>query len=59
MDIKSILLMIYPIKTISHQLGVNLSCIVAFHMLKTMFFIINYKNHENKPWNSVFLKITF
>ena len=38
MDIKIILLMLYPITTIRHQLEVDLSCIVDFHMLKTMFY---------------------
>ena len=30
--------MLYPITTIRHQLGVDLSCIADFHMLKTMFY---------------------
>ena len=48
--------MLYLITTIRHQLGVNLSCIVAFHMFKTMFLLSIIKKHENKPWNAVFKK---
>ena len=48
-DIKIYLLMLYLITTIRHQLGVNLSCIVAFHMFKTMFLLSIIKKHENKP----------
>ena len=36
--------MLYLITAIRHHLGVNLSCIVAFHMLKTMFLLSNIKN---------------
>ena len=31
--------MLYLITAIRHHLGVNLSCIVAFHMLKTMLWL--------------------
>ena len=40
--------MLCPITTIKHQLGVNLWCIVAFHMLKTMFHYQLYIKHGNK-----------
>ena len=36
---KIILLKLYLITAIRHHLGVNLSCVVAFHMLKTMFLL--------------------
>ena len=55
-DIKIYLLMLYLITAIWHQLGVNLSCIVAFHMLKTMFLLSIIKNIKISLENAVILK---
>ena len=38
MDIKNNFINAISNLTIRHQLGVDLSCIVDFHMLKTMFY---------------------
>ena len=37
--------MLYPITAMRHQLGVNLSYIVALHMYKTMFY---YRDNQRR-----------
>ena len=58
-DIKIYLLMLYIITTIRHQLGVNLSCIVVFHILKTMFLLSIIKKIKISIEKAVFFKIIF